>query len=103
MPEEAAVYPWTDLERGIARQATASHVVGSPETVRRGLQELLDATGADELMVTTNVHAHADRVRSYELLAELAADLRAPAPRPAVPDRRVQAAGRAASVAGAGS
>jgi len=78
-PEEAAAYPWTDVERATARQATASHVVGSPETVRAGLQRLLDATGADELMITTNVHAHADRVRSYELLADLAQDLTQPA------------------------
>ncbi|WP_232303818.1 LLM class flavin-dependent oxidoreductase [Pseudofrankia sp. DC12] len=74
-PEEAAAYPWTDQEREVARQATASHVVGSPERVRRGLRQLLDATGADELMVTTNVHAHTDRVHSYELLAGLGGDL----------------------------
>ncbi|WP_232425216.1 LLM class flavin-dependent oxidoreductase [Pseudofrankia inefficax] len=74
-PEEAEAYPWTDQEREVARQATASHVVGSPETVRRGLRDLLDATGADELMVTTNVHGHADRVHSYELLADLGKDL----------------------------
>ncbi|MBX6388699.1 MAG: LLM class flavin-dependent oxidoreductase [Frankia sp.] len=71
-PEEAAAYPWTDLERTIARNATASHIVGSPATVRAGLAKLLAATRADELMITTNVHGHADRVRSYELLAELA-------------------------------
>jgi luciferase family oxidoreductase group 1 len=79
-PEEAAAYPWTDLEQQVARQATASHVIGSPETVRHGLQELLDATGADELMITTNVHGHGDRLRSYELLADIARDLKPPAP-----------------------
>ena len=82
-PQEAAAYPWTDLERQIAWQATGSHVVGSPETVRRGLQELLDATAADELMITTMVSDHADRVHSYELLADLARDLRPPRPRAA--------------------
>jgi len=30
---------------------------------------LRDATGADELIITTITHDHADRVRSYELLA----------------------------------
>jgi luciferase family oxidoreductase group 1 len=74
-PQEAAAYPWTDQEWALARQATGSHVVGSPETVRAGLQRLLDATRADELMITTNVHGHADRVRSYELLAEVAKGL----------------------------
>ena len=37
---------------------------------RRPARTLRDATGADELLVTTITHDHADRVRSYELLAE---------------------------------
>ncbi|MEV7967943.1 hypothetical protein AB0O34_18415 [Sphaerisporangium sp. NPDC088356] len=44
--------------------------VGAPETVVERLRVLRDATGADELLVTTIAHDHADRVRSYELLAE---------------------------------
>lgn len=43
-------------------------VVGSPGTVRQQLQAIADETGADELMITTPVHDHADRRRSYELL-----------------------------------
>jgi len=34
------------------------------------LEQLQRATGADELAVTTITHRHADRVRSYELLAQ---------------------------------
>ena len=34
------------------------------------LERLVAVTGADELAVTTMTHDHADRVRSYELLAE---------------------------------
>jgi hypothetical protein len=33
-------------------------------------QELQEATAADELIITTITHDHADRVRSYQLLAE---------------------------------
>jgi alkanesulfonate monooxygenase SsuD/methylene tetrahydromethanopterin reductase-like flavin-dependent oxidoreductase (luciferase family) len=44
--------------------------VGSPETVRDGLEILVKATGADELLVTTITTEHADRVRSHELLAQ---------------------------------
>ena len=40
---------------------------------RQGLEDLLDATQADELMVTTLVHDPADRLRSYRLLAQLSA------------------------------
>lgn len=42
---------------------------GSPAAVADGLERLRDATGADELLITTITHAHADRVRSYRLLA----------------------------------
>jgi hypothetical protein len=35
-----------------------------------GLAQLQEATGADELIITTITHDHADRVRSYELLAQ---------------------------------
>jgi luciferase family oxidoreductase group 1 len=70
-PEEAAEYQFTPLERQTLQSWTSSHVVGSPDTVRAQLLELVERTGADELMVTTMVHAHADRVRSYELLADV--------------------------------
>jgi luciferase family oxidoreductase group 1 len=71
-PEEAAVYPYTPDEQVRIRAFTADHVVGGPEAVRRGLDELLAITQADELMVTTNVHDHRERLRSFELVAQLA-------------------------------
>jgi len=43
--------------------------VGSPETVRTGLERFLQDTGADELIVASAIFDHAARVRSYELLA----------------------------------
>jgi luciferase family oxidoreductase group 1 len=43
--------------------------VGSADTVRRALSAFVEATGADELMVTSQVHDHAARVRSYEIVA----------------------------------
>jgi alkanesulfonate monooxygenase SsuD/methylene tetrahydromethanopterin reductase-like flavin-dependent oxidoreductase (luciferase family) len=52
---------WADL----AREAEA----GSPATVAKHLRVLQDAPGADELLVTTITYEHADRVRSFELLA----------------------------------
>jgi luciferase family oxidoreductase group 1 len=70
-PDEAAAYPYTDLEREMMRARQADQVIGGPETVRHGLTEFLDRTQADELMLTTIVHGHADRMRSFELVAEL--------------------------------
>ena len=43
---------------------------GTPRQVAGQLGQLRDATGADELIITTITHQHAGRVRSYELLAE---------------------------------
>ena len=69
-PEEARDYPYT-LQEGAALGAIrAMQIVGSPETVRRELGALLAKTQADELMLTTMMHAHDDRLRSFTLVAE---------------------------------
>jgi alkanesulfonate monooxygenase SsuD/methylene tetrahydromethanopterin reductase-like flavin-dependent oxidoreductase (luciferase family) len=72
-PEEAAAYPYTAADRALIASATASHVVGDPATVIAELDRLAALTGVDELMVTTSTFGHAERLRSYELLAEQAA------------------------------
>ena len=69
-PEEAAAYPYTELEREFVAQRREGQATGSPETVARQLADLLARTGADELMLTTMVYDVADRVRSFELIAE---------------------------------
>jgi luciferase family oxidoreductase group 1 len=71
-PDEAARYGFTPNEKHVVEQATGSHIVGDPGTVTAQLDELLTSTGADELMVTTNVYDHQARLHSYELLAEIA-------------------------------
>ncbi|MEV6930124.1 LLM class flavin-dependent oxidoreductase [Dactylosporangium sp. NPDC051485] len=68
-PEEAARHEWTEEDRDLVRDRVETQLVGSPQTVADKLEQLRDATGADELAVTTITHDHADRVRSYELLA----------------------------------
>jgi len=70
-PEEAAAHQYSPMEEEIARGWTSSHVVGSPERVRKELLELADRTGADELMITSMVHSHVERLRSYELVADV--------------------------------
>lgn len=52
---EAAAYPWTPEERAFASARHEGQAVGSVDTVRRQLGDLLSATAADELMVTTMV------------------------------------------------
>lgn len=69
-PEEAAAYPYTDEDRAFLRDRFGSMTVGAPDTVRTALETLLADTGAEELMITTMVPGHRDRVRSYELVRE---------------------------------
>ena len=69
-PEEAATYVYTPDEEDFIDAWTKSHIVGSPETVHQRLLGLQHATGADELIITTNTHDHQDRLRSYQLIAE---------------------------------
>jgi luciferase family oxidoreductase group 1 len=68
-PEEADAHEYSPDQRAFVESWTASHVVGSPATVQEELLDLQERTAADELIVTTNVYEHADRLRSYELIA----------------------------------
>jgi luciferase family oxidoreductase group 1 len=69
-PEEAAAYPFSEQERAFTEERFADQAVGSVETVRRRLGELVERTGVDELMLTTMVYDVHDRIRSFELVAE---------------------------------
>ena len=46
--------------------------VGSPDTVRRGMQAFVDRMQPDELIVVSHVYDHAARLHSYELASQLA-------------------------------
>jgi luciferase family oxidoreductase group 1 len=70
-PEEAMAYPYTPAERQLAEAYRSMQVVGDPRLVRARLEELAKHTAADEVMVTTNIYDHAERLRSYERLAEV--------------------------------
>lgn len=69
-PEEVSRQVWTDDDHALVRDRVLTQLVGSPTTVADRLEQLRDATGAQELSITTITHRHEDRVRSYELLAE---------------------------------
>jgi luciferase family oxidoreductase group 1 len=69
-PREARAHTWTDEDRALVADRVDTQFVGSPGQVADKLEQLQEATGADELIITTITHDHADRVRSYRLLAE---------------------------------
>ena len=62
---------WTPAEKFQAARMLTRSFVGSPETVRAGLENFAAETKVDELMIVTSIYEHARRIRSYELLAEI--------------------------------
>jgi alkanesulfonate monooxygenase SsuD/methylene tetrahydromethanopterin reductase-like flavin-dependent oxidoreductase (luciferase family) len=69
-PAQARAHRWTDEDRALVADRIDTQFVGSPKQVADRLEQLRDATGADELIVTTITHDHADRIRSCQLLAD---------------------------------
>ena len=67
---DADAHVWSDEDRELVADRIDTQFVGTPEAVVDKLLVLRDATGADEILVTTITHDHADRVRSFELLAK---------------------------------
>lgn len=68
-PEESASYPYSPRDRALVDEAMASHVIGDPAVVRKGLVALQHRTGADEIMLSTRAHSYDARARSLELVA----------------------------------
>ena len=60
-------------------QRTRCAAVGSPETVRRRFQELLEQTQADEIIATAQIYDHAARLRSFEIAAQAFSEIKEPA------------------------
>jgi luciferase family oxidoreductase group 1 len=58
-------------ERAMIAQALSSSAIGSPETVRRDMDAFVRRTGADELIVTSQIFDHAARLKSYEITSTL--------------------------------
>ncbi len=61
---------WLPHERDAVSSFLGLAMIGSPEKVRAKVEVLLEQTGADELIFTCDLYEHADRIRSYELLAQ---------------------------------
>jgi luciferase family oxidoreductase group 1 len=61
---------WSPMEKAQAMQMLARSIVGSPDTVRAGIDLLVAETAADELIIVSDVYEHAARLRSFELIAK---------------------------------
>jgi luciferase family oxidoreductase group 1 len=60
---------WTPQEKAGVQRMLAATAVGSPQSVRRQIEAIIERTAADELIVAGAIHDHAARLRSYELLS----------------------------------
>ncbi|MBX9616327.1 MAG: LLM class flavin-dependent oxidoreductase [Caulobacteraceae bacterium] len=78
-PKAGFVESLSEGERAMIGQALACSAVGAPATVRAAVEAFTAATGADELMITSQIWDHDARVRSLELLGEAMAESRAAA------------------------
>jgi alkanesulfonate monooxygenase SsuD/methylene tetrahydromethanopterin reductase-like flavin-dependent oxidoreductase (luciferase family) len=58
-------------ERGMLDSVLSCSAIGSPETVKQALTAFVERTGADELMITSQIFDHKARLRSYEITAGL--------------------------------
>jgi alkanesulfonate monooxygenase SsuD/methylene tetrahydromethanopterin reductase-like flavin-dependent oxidoreductase (luciferase family) len=67
---QARRHVWSEADRELVADRIDTQFTGTPSQVADQLERLRDATEADELIITTITHDHADRVRSYQLLAE---------------------------------
>jgi len=63
---------WSPLEKSHVSRRMACSVFGGFETVGAGLRRFVERTGADELMIVSDVFDHQRRLRSYEIIAEAA-------------------------------
>ncbi|MQA91049.1 MAG: MsnO8 family LLM class oxidoreductase [Gemmatimonas sp.] len=69
-PDEADAYDFTPQERLVVERYRRLVFVGDPATVRTAVEEVIAETGADEVIVTSTIFSHEERMRSYALLAE---------------------------------
>jgi luciferase family oxidoreductase group 1 len=67
---------WSPIEKAQATRMLARSIIGSPDTVREGVDALIAETQADELVIVSDVYDHAQRLRSFRLIAEAAAAVR---------------------------
>lgn len=70
-PVESMEWEWAPHEKAYIERTMRFSVVGSSETVRTGLEALIAETAPDEIMATAQIHDHAARLRSFELLTEV--------------------------------
>lgn len=63
---------WSDYEQSIVKKQLRTAIVGGPQKVKEQLNSFIADTQADEVIITSSLYHHADRLRSFEIIASLA-------------------------------
>ena len=61
---------WTPSEKIQANRMLARSVVGSLETVRSGINQFIEDTKVDEIIIVSDIYNHQSRLHSYQLIAD---------------------------------
>jgi luciferase family oxidoreductase group 1 len=69
-PVQNIDFLWTEREKAFVESMLGLLVTGSPEKVRKDLDKLIQATGADELIITSDTYDPEDRLKSFEYIAK---------------------------------
>jgi luciferase family oxidoreductase group 1 len=70
-PVESMDKVWTLAEQSMMNKSLRYSVVGSPETVKKGIERVLEETRADEIIATASIYDHKARLRSFEIAADV--------------------------------
>jgi luciferase family oxidoreductase group 1 len=62
-------------EHAMLEQVLSCTAIGSRDSVKHKLKDFIEQTGADELMITSQIFDHAARLRSYAITADLREEL----------------------------
>lgn len=63
---------WSPLEKSQAMQMYAFSIIGGPKTIAKGIKQVIERTSADELMIVSDIYDPIKRLRSFELVSEVA-------------------------------
>ena len=81
LPPPLADYPNKvgPAERALLDSVLSCSAIGAPDTVRAKLDAFIERTGANELMITSQIFEHSARLRSFEITSEIFAESHATA------------------------
>lgn len=66
----------SDVEKNLLHERLATSIIGGKETVKAKLEAFINQTGADEIIVNAQIFDHQERLRSYEIVANIMKEMR---------------------------